>query len=165
MVIDRNSRLWNYLSQEMRDLVLEGEALLNSCQLKGEAQVKDFSYLVFPFGKLYEGFLKKVFLDLKFITEEDYYGNEVRIGKLLSAGQGNKPPHRLSIVTELSSGKILGENLTKAMRGVWKNSRNSVFHFFPNNVYKLDLETAKKRINEVIKCMELVVNRIEAIKK
>ena len=164
-MISRDSRLWNYLTQEMRDLVTEGEALLKSCQLQGEINIKDFSYLVFPWGKLYEGFLKKVFLDLTFITPEEYYGNEVRIGKLLSAGMGNKPPHRLSIVSQLSSAKVLGDNLTKAMRGVWKNSRNSVFHFFPDNVYKLDLETAKKRIQEVIKCMELVVNRVESIKK
>ena len=165
MVIDRESKLWNYMTQEMKELVFEGEALLTSCQLTGELKIKDFSYLVFPWGKLYEGFLKKVFLDLNFITPEDYYGNEVRIGKLLSTGMGNKPPHRLSIVAELSSTKILGENLTKAMRSVWKNSRNSVFHFFPDNVYKLDLDTAKKRIDEVVKCMELVVNRVESIKK
>jgi len=165
MLINRDSNLWNYLTQEMKDLAIEGETLLKSCQLTGEINVKDFSYLVFPWGKLYEGFLKKVFLDLNFITSEDYYGNEVRIGKLLSTGMGNKPAHRLSIVSELSSGKILGENLTKAMRGVWKNSRNSVFHFFPDNVYKLDLETAKKRIDEVVKCMELVVNRVDSLKK
>ena len=78
---------------------------------------------------------------------------------------GNKPAHRLSIMSELSSSKILGENLTKAMRSVWKNSRNSVFHFFPDNVYKLDIDTAKKRINEVVKCMELVVNRVDSLKK
>jgi len=165
MPISRDSKLWNYLTQEMKDLVNEGEALLDSCQLTGNITIKDFSYLVFPWGKLYEGFLKKVFLDLNFITPEDYYGNEVRIGKLLSTGMGNKPPHRLSIVSELSSTKIFGENLTKAMRSVWKNSRNSVFHFFPDNVYKLDLETAKKRIEEVIKCMELVINRLDSLKK
>jgi len=165
MIVNRDTNLWKYLTQEMKELVVEGEALLKSCQLSGEIEVKDFSYLVFPWGKLYEGFLKKVFLDLNFITSEDYYGNEVRIGKLLSTGMGNKPPHRLSIVNELSSSKILGENLTKVMRGVWKNSRNSVFHFFPDNVYKLDLDTAKKRINEVVKCMELVVNRVESLKK
>lgn len=165
MMIKRDSNLWKFMTQEMRDLVIEGEELLKSCQLTGDVQVKDFSYLVFPWGKLYEGFLKKVFLDLNFITSEDYYGNEVRIGKLLSTGMGNKPPHRLSIITQLSSSKTFGENLTKVMRGVWKNSRNSVFHFFPDNVYKLDLETAKKRIDEVVKCMELVVNRVESIKK
>jgi hypothetical protein len=165
MLLERTSKLWNYLTPEMRDLVVEGERLLESCQLQGDVQIKDFSYLVFPWGKLYEGFLKKVFLDLKFITPEDYYGNEVRIGKLLSTGMGNKPAHRLSIMSELSSSKILGENLTKAMRSVWKNSRNSVFHFFPDNVYKLDIDTAKKRINEVVKCMELVVNRVDSLKK
>lgn len=165
MIVNRDTNLWKYLTQEMKELVVEGEALLKSCQLSGEIEVKDFSYLVFPWGKLYEGFLKKVFLDLNFITSEDFYGNEVRIGKLLSTGMGNKPPHRLSIVNELSSSKILGENLTKVMRGVWKNSRNLVFHFFPDNVYKLDLDTAKKRINEVVKCMELVVNRVESLKK
>jgi len=163
-IIKRDSPLWKYLSEDMRDLAIEGEKLLNSCNLSGDISIKDFSYLVFPWGKLYEGFLKKIFLDLKFITPEDYYGNDIRIGKLISSGIGDKPPHRLSIYREISSNKILGENLTKIIKGVWKNSRNMVFHFFPNNVYSIDLETAKKRINETVKCMELVVNRYNSIK-
>lgn len=163
-LVKRNSPLWEYLTPEMRDLVVEGEKLLNSCSLQGEIEVKDFSYLVFPWGKLYEGFLKKIFLDLKFITPEEYYGNEIRVGKLLSSGMGPKPPHRLSIVKDLSSDKVFGENLTKVMKGIWKNSRNMVFHFFPDNVYSIDLLSAKKRINDTIKCMELVVNRYNSIK-
>lgn len=164
-VIKRNSKLWDYLTPEMRELANEGEMLVNSCVVTGNKEIKDYSYLVFPWGKLYEGFLKKIFLDLGFITSEDYYGNDIRIGKLLSGGGKNMPPHRLSIVKELSSNKIFGENLTKIMRGVWRNSRNLVFHFFPDNFYKIDLETAKKRIHEVVKCMEIVVNRYQEIKK
>ena len=106
-----------------------------------------------------------MFLDLKFITPEEYYGNEIRIGKLLSAGTEKTPPHRLSIVKELSSDKVFGTNLTKVMRGIWKNSRNMVFHFFPDNVYSIDLPGAKQRIEETVKCMELVVNRYNSIKK
>jgi len=163
-MIDKKSPLWEYLSPEMKDLAAEGDKLLNSCLLKSEDGMQDYSYLVFCWGKLYEGFLKKVFLDLKLITPEDYFGNEVRIGKLLSTGMGNKPPHRLSIIKDLSSNKVFGENLTKIMRVVWRNSRNTVFHFFPNNIYKLDLDTAKKRISEVVRCMELVVNRLNSLK-
>lgn len=163
-LIKRDSELWKYLTVEMRELALEGEKLMDSCILQGETPTKDFSYLVFPWGKLYEGFLKKIFLDLRFITPEDYYGNEIRIGKLLSTGTAEKPPHRLSIVKELSSGKIFGENLVKIMKGVWKNSRNMVFHFFPDNFYRVDQESARKRILDTIKCMELVVNRYNSIK-
>jgi len=164
-MIKRNSALWQYLTPEMRELAHEGEVLLNSCVISGSSEVKDHSYLVFPWGKLYEGFLKKIFLDLGFITSEDYYGNDIRIGKLLSSGTRYLPPHRLSIIKELSSSKVFGENLTKLMRGVWKNSRNLVFHFFPDNFYKVDLETAKKRITDTIRCMEVVVNRLNSIKK
>lgn len=162
-IIKRDSPLWDYLTPDMRDLAIEGEKLLDSCNLSGDIRIKDFSYLVFPWGKLYEGFLKKIFLDLGYITPEDYYGNEIRIGKLISTGLGTKPPHRLSIYKEMSSAKIFGENLSKIIKGVWRNSRNMVFHFFPNNIYKVDLELAKKRINETVKCMELVVNRYNSI--
>lgn len=165
ITIKRDSALWEYLTPEMKSLVHEGEKLLGSCTLQGDIDISDFSYLVFPYGKLYEGFLKKMFLDLNFITPEEYYGNEIRIGKLLSAGTEYTPPHRLSIVKELSSDKVFGTNLTKVMRGIWKNSRNMVFHFFPDNVYSIDLPGAKKRIEETVKCMELVVNRYNSIKK
>jgi hypothetical protein len=163
-MIKRNSPLWEYLTPEMKQLAIEGERLLSTCTLQGDTDIVDFSYLVFPWGKLYEGFLKKMFLDLKFIVPEDYYGNEIRVGKLLSSGFGTKPPHRLSIIKELSSAKVFGENLTKVMKAVWKNSRNMVFHFFPNNVYSIDLPNAKKRIEDTVKCMELVVNRYNSLK-
>ena len=44
----------------------------------------DYSFVVFPASKAYEGFLKKLFLDLGFIDEQTYHGRRFRVGKALN---------------------------------------------------------------------------------
>ena len=44
----------------------------------------DYSYLVFPYAKLYEGFLKDIFLSAEIISQTEYVSDHFRIGKALS---------------------------------------------------------------------------------
>ena len=46
-----------------------------------------------------------------------------------------------------------------------QDCRALIYRTDADTASKLDIETAKKRINEVVKCMELVVNRIDSLKK
>lgn len=89
-VIERKSKLWRYLPEEIRSLILDGENLLIECHAIS-GKVSDYSYLVFTFAKAYEGFLKHLFLDLGLIHEEDFYGDDIRIGRILN-------PDRKSVV-------------------------------------------------------------------
>ena len=45
---------------------------------------QNFSFVVFPFAKAYEGFLKKAFLGVGFISRLDYISDHFRLGKVLS---------------------------------------------------------------------------------
>ena len=83
-MIDTYSQFWLYLSQNQKDLILEGQYLMNDIIKDQAFQFKDYSFLVFPFAKVYEGFLKQLFRDTKLISHLDYISDHLRVGKLLS---------------------------------------------------------------------------------
>ena len=158
-VLIRNSVLWDYLSSEQKGLVEDGEVLLEYAH-KMSRGVSDYSYMVFPFSKAYEGFLKKLFLDIKLMRPEDYYSDDIRIGKILN-------PH---FVKEYGSvyNKICrkgfedGENLVaERLWTTWKKGRNLVFHYFPHNFRRLSYEEAKEIIEEIIGSMSFAMEKCD----
>ena len=105
-------------------------------------------FVVFPAAKAYEGFLKKLFLDLKFITEEDYYGKHFRIGKALN------PSLPKELRREGVYDKIVqfcqGHTLADKLWDTWRLSRNLTFHWFPNEKNAITLTEAGERIEMII---------------
>jgi hypothetical protein len=152
-LIDENSPLWNYLSEDVRGLLVDGEVLVNDVADKPE-KISDYSYLVFPFSKAYEGFLKKLFLDLGLIKEDEYYGDRIRIGRILN-------PHYLhdhgNIFKKLCRSSKKGEEFATRLWKLWKNGRNMVFHYFPHNFRKLSYDEALEIIRGVIAAMHEAV--------
>ncbi|PIQ73668.1 hypothetical protein COV58_01295, partial [Candidatus Roizmanbacteria bacterium CG11_big_fil_rev_8_21_14_0_20_36_8] len=65
----KKEEVWIYLSLTQQDLMSEGKFLIDFVK---EQHFKDYSFLVFPYAKAYEGFLKQLFLDLEFISHHDY---------------------------------------------------------------------------------------------
>jgi len=82
--LDKTSFFWQYLSAGQKGLIEEGLYLLNNIKEHPDANISDYSYLVFPFAKSYEGFLKKLFLDLGFISQQVYESDHFRIGRALN---------------------------------------------------------------------------------
>lgn len=158
-VIPRNSVLWEYLSSEQKGLVEDGE-LLTEYAHKMPHGVSDFSYLVFPFSKAYEGFLKKLFLDMKLLRPEEYYGEDIRIGKILN-------PHFVkefgSVYNRVCRGAVQkGENkVAERLWNTWKKGRNLVFHYFPHNFRRLSFNEAKEIIEEIIGSMNYAVGECD----
>lgn len=152
ILVDRNSKLWEYLAEEIRGLISDGEILLGDVG-HFQGKISDFSYLVFPFSKAYEGFLKKLFLDLHMIREDEYYGDAIRIGRVLNPHY----THRDSVYKKLLVHAQGGEILSKKLWEVWKQGRNSVFHYFPHNFRKLSYEEALFIIKEELAVMEATV--------
>jgi len=74
---------WDYLEEDLQELLTEAILLLNDAK-SWKIKFHDYSFIVFPVAKAYEGFLKKLFYDMSFINENDYYGNRFRIGKSLN---------------------------------------------------------------------------------
>ena len=90
MDIKKNSYLWQYLSKPQQDLIEEGEYLCNEVMSDGKYNFNDYSFMVFPFAKAYEGFLKQLLLDVGFISRLDYISDHFRLGKVLSVNLVSK---------------------------------------------------------------------------
>ncbi len=56
---DTYKEFWKYLTQTQKDLILEGQHLMNNIIKDNTYHFKDYSFLIFPYAKSYEGFLKK----------------------------------------------------------------------------------------------------------
>ncbi len=153
-VIARNSKLWEYMSPEIRDLIEDGEMVLNFVfENKDKADISDYSFIVFPFAKAYEGFLKKFLWDIGLITEDDYYGDEIRIGRLLNPNYEDNSSVYGKVCGRSKDGKAVAQKLWDA----WKRGRNTVFHYFPHNFKKLEYNEALDIINDLINAMSQVV--------
>jgi hypothetical protein len=112
---------------------------------------KDYSFLVFPFAKAYEGFLKKLFLDVKFISHLDYISDHLRLGKLLSPNLVNKLKER-SLYKKIKD--KAGQDLADKIWNAWKIGRNQVFHYYPHNLKALNFSQAENIIDNILLVME-----------
>lgn len=149
---DNYAQFWNYLSQNIKDLILEGQYLMRD--VLGDhvhLKFKDYSFIVFPFAKAYEGFLKQLFKDINFISHLDYISDHLRLGKLLSPNLIERLGERslYKKITE-SSSKELAEKIWQT----WKIGRNQVFHYYPHNLKALTFEEAEAIVNQIIQMME-----------
>ncbi len=153
--IDKNSFFWNYLSAGQKGLIEGGLYLLNDIKAHPDINISDYSYLVFPFAKAYEGFLKKLFLDLKFIPQHVYEGDHFRIGRALNPHLEKFLRHEsiYDKIVHLTGDKILADELWN----VWKRGRNLVFHYFPHNLRALELVEAEEIINQILSVMQKAV--------
>ena len=159
-LILRTSDFWLYLSQNQKDLILEGQYLMNDIIKDHAYHFKDYSFLVFPFAKAYEGFLKQLFKDIKFFSHLDYISDHLRLGKLMSPNLVMKLGDR-SLYAKIKD--QAGKELADQIWNVWKNGRNQIFHYFPHNLKAISFLEATKIIEEIIKTMEDSFNKLKVV--
>lgn len=151
MADDRYGQFWGYLSQTQKDLILEGEYLMNDVIRHQTYKFKDYSFLIFPYAKAYEGYLKQLFKDIDFISHLDYISDHLRLGKLMS-------PNLIGRLGERSLYKKIKEATSKELADriweTWKLGRNQVFHYFPHNLRAVTFEEAEQIVQRIIDTME-----------
>lgn len=155
-----NKIWWGYIEEDLQELLVATEFLVNTVKSwggdmpHGSRVFHDYSFVVFPIAKAYEGFLKKMFLDLGFITEEDYKGKRFRIGKALNPFLEKDLRGRESVydkIVKYCGGKELADKLWEA----WTNGRNLVFHWFPEEKRVVDFNEAQGKIKLIIEAMDM----------
>ncbi|KKU87379.1 hypothetical protein A3A64_00555 [Candidatus Gottesmanbacteria bacterium RIFCSPLOWO2_01_FULL_48_11] len=155
-MIQEGSELWQYLKSEMRQLAEDGQVLIEDRKLHPDVQLSDYSYLVFPFSKLYEGFLKYLFRDLGIIEERDFRSDHFRIGKVLSPNLAQRLGGH-SAWRQIE--KRFGRELADRLWHTWKEGRNLLFHFFPHNYRALTQKEAEALVSSIIHTMDEAVTR------
>lgn len=139
---------WTYLSEDLQELLKES-VLLSEKVGEWSEKFHDYSFVVFSSAKAYEGFLKKLFLDLGFITNDDYYGKRFRVGKALNPNLEKFLREKESVYDKLVA-YCQGRQLADQLWETWRLSRNLVFHWFPNEKNAITFEEAKMRVEMVI---------------
>lgn len=154
-MLDKNSPLFKYLSPGQRGLVEESLFLIDDLKSHSENRVTDYSYIVFPIAKAYEGFLKQLFLDRGYISNNQYNSTHFRIGKALTPNLAYHLGEK-SVYVQIKnkSGILLADMLWQ----MWKQGRNLVFHYFPHNYQALSLQEGEKLVYDFIRVMEKAYN-------
>lgn len=158
--MDRHSSYWDYLSPHQRDLIREGSYIYQEIFADGRYNFQDYSFIVFPFAKAFEGFIKQFLLDIGLITDQQYNSDHIRVGRLLSP-EGNHYIHEESIYQRLVH--IIGKDAADMIWMTWKYCRNQVFHYYPHNNKSLSLNEAKERIHLVLSTITTCYNMLKQI--
>lgn len=145
-----SSEVAAFLTPQQMDLFKQGYHLYGHVQEHMD-QFKDYSFVVFPFAKAYEGFLKKIFLESHFITPADYKSRHFRVGEVMSPNLAARLRDR-SVYKKIC-GQV-GCELSDTIWETWKVGRNEVFHYFPDRDEIVTFEDAYKRIVMIIKAVE-----------
>ena len=146
--------LWQYLSTHQKELIEDGEYLFETARAHSQS-LHDYSYLIFPYAKAYEGFLKKLFFDLGFIDEQTYRGEHFRIGRSLNPSL--EPALRFESMYDKIVGYCGGKDLANELWHTWKRGRNLLFHYFPHNLHKLSFTQAVSMRDTIVSAMEQAV--------
>jgi len=150
-MIAHGSVTWQYLTAQQRVLADDGAFLVADCENHKDQEPTDFSYLVFCFAKLYEGFLKDLLLDLDIINRTEYGSNHFRIGRVLNPNLARRLREK-SAYSQLAS--RFGEHTANQAWQAWKNGRNLVFHYFPKDYRLLRKDQAIATIGQLVEAME-----------
>ncbi|MBI2310155.1 hypothetical protein HYU89_04645 [Candidatus Collierbacteria bacterium] len=159
---DFNHQPWyQFLDEGMRDLVNLSYLLFDSlkvenCKLKIR-EIHDFSFIVFPMAKAYEGFLKKWFFANAFITEYQYKSDHFRIGKALNPSLPARFKNDGYVYDQIVAA-CPDPHLSDQLWQCWKQSRNLAFHYFPHHRYFLTLPEANARLNQLAASMAAVLS-------
>lgn len=144
---------WNYLQEDLRELLRESVLLVNRVG-KWEQEFHDYSFVVFPAAKAYEGFLKTLFLDLGLIAKEDFYGRRFRVGKALNPALDKRFRKKESVydrMVDLCGGTEMADTLWET----WKKCRNLLFHWFPKEKKAISLSEAEERVSIILEAMDM----------
>lgn len=153
-LIDKKSNLWGYLLPEQKDLVEDARKLVEDARLHPKT-LADYSYVVFPMAKVYEGFLKKFLLDTGLIFLQQYESDHFRIGKVLNP---NLPQHlRVDSLYDRICSHLGKADLPDRFWQTWKRGRNLLFHYFPGNLKKISLKEAEEIVAEIVGTMNMAV--------
>lgn len=151
---------WDYVHHDIKELLIEALLLLETAKKWREDndpindRFHDYSFIVFPAAKAYEGFLKTLFLDMRFITQKEYVGKTLRVGKVLNPSLDRSEYKRISVYDKIAR-YCGGESLAKNLWSTWKQARNLLFHWFPKEKNAVTLLEAEERLEMVFESMNL----------
>ena len=150
MEIPVTAAWYQYLDPCQRALIDTSLRLLDKKQEL--AGLPDYSFLVFPMAKTYEGFLKQIFFDLGLIDRQTFEGRRFRIGRALNPDIRNHQRDEDWLYDDVV--RAFGEPIARDLWNVWLECRNHVFHYFPDCKQSVSWSVAEAKLTMMIDAME-----------
>jgi len=154
---------WSYIHADLKDLIKESYFLINKVE-GWDAKFHDYAFVIFPAAKAYEGFLKTFFYDMGLISDDDYFGKRFRIGKALNPSLEENLREKESVYDRLINA-CGGKELPNELWETWKEGRNLLFHWFPNEKNVIDFDEAKRIFQKILMAMDLAFARCKIPQK
>ncbi|EKD57415.1 MAG: hypothetical protein ACD_57C00309G0002 [uncultured bacterium] len=143
---------WSYLEEDLQELLNQSMKLLTRVP-EWKDKYHDYAFMVFPAAKAYEGFLKKLFYDLGFIGEDEYFGKRFRIGRALNPSLEEGIREKEGVYDKLVN-FCHGKELADQLWDTWKQSRNLIFHWFPGERNAIGLAEAEDRFDKIVNAID-----------
>jgi hypothetical protein len=110
----------------------------------------DYSFIIMPAAKAYEGFVKDLLFQLDLITANEYNGIRFRIGKALNPELAIRYPQKYGILYDDLERIFGGPHIAAQLWATWKACRNEVFHYFVKADHSITLEAALGKLNMIV---------------
>lgn len=133
------SSLYRSLAPELQELLRIAVSLYTRERRQGP-QFPDYSFVVFPLAKAYEGFLKQYLFELHLLTTEQYHDKRFRIGRALNPDLRNHQRDEQWLYDDIV--RLCSPEIGRTLWDTWLHCRNRIFHFFPTANQRLSLEKA-----------------------
>ena len=125
-----------------------------------KSQFTDYSFVVFPMAKAYEGFLKKFLYDMNLIDESELKNKHFRIGRALNPSLKSYLQDEKWVYDDVA--RTCGLQVAKQLWKVWTECRNHMFHYsyhWPNQQeLGLTLEVAGEKLDQLSLAMQQAVS-------
>lgn len=120
-----------------------------------EEKLYDYSFVVFPAAKAFEGFLKHYFFTQGLITKRTYESKRFRIGRALNPDIHPKGRDEYWLYDDVSS--RCGSDIAVELWDTWLTCRNQVFHFFPSKDSTLTEIEAQRKLEKVLSAIRATI--------
>jgi hypothetical protein len=147
---------WDYIHEDLRELFNQSYLLIKifAGGAHNGKSFHDYSFIVFPAAKGYEGYLKTLFKDLGFISENEFYSKRFRIGRALNPTLEHNLRHEESVYDRLVN--YCGDKgLSNQLWDTWTTGRNVLFHWFPHEKNAINFEEAEAVVAKIVDTMDL----------
>ncbi len=104
----------------------------------------DYSFVVFPMAKAYEGFIKRTLFESGLVSQQQYTSKKLRIGRVLNPDLREQHRDEQWLYDDLE--RRCSKEVAQLLWRVWLECRNNIVHFFPDKKYLVTLPEARSQL-------------------
>jgi hypothetical protein len=116
----------------------------------------DYTFVIFPMAKAFEGFLKEYLWKEQLITESTYRSRRFRLGRALNPDVFPDQRDRDWLFDDLS--RQCGEAVARQVWQAWLDCRNHAFHWYPDSSQQMTLAQAHHCLEELGEAIEALLS-------